>query len=147
MSRESNRYGGDETKHDVSRLLFLLALHRELADITHNLKIPLRVRDQGVGIPKSDLTAIFEPFHRAANVAGRIPGLGIGLTNVRHTVAQHGGSIRAVSTLGQGTTITIHPPLFSAGTRPICEVGRFSAYRQDIRVVVQGDLHSGAQDR
>ena len=37
------------------------------------------VRDFGVGIPLADLPHLFEQFHRASNVVGRIAGTGIGL--------------------------------------------------------------------
>lgn len=75
----------------------------------------VRIRDHGLGIPDADLAAIFEPFHRATNVAGRLPGLGIGLTTAQQIVAHHGGSIQVASKLGQGTLVTIHLPLLPAG--------------------------------
>ncbi|MBI3965754.1 MAG: PAS domain-containing sensor histidine kinase, partial [Chloroflexi bacterium] len=52
----------------------------------------VEVRDRGVGIPPGDLTRIFDRFHRASNVVGRIPGTGIGLAGVRQIVEQHGGT-------------------------------------------------------
>lgn len=59
--------------------------------------------DTGVGIPEAEVPKIFEKFYR-----GRGPrelGSGLGLAIVRRIVRQHGGSVEASSTLGQGTTV------------------------------------------
>jgi signal transduction histidine kinase len=71
----------------------------------------LSVQDQGVGIPAADLPRVFEQFHRAANVAGRFKGTGLGLAGARHIVEQHGGSISLESREGVGTTVTVRLPL------------------------------------
>jgi signal transduction histidine kinase len=70
----------------------------------------LRVRDQGIGIPETDLPFVFEQFYRATNVAGRIKGSGIGLAGVRQIVEQHGGRIELDSAEGAGTTVTVFLP-------------------------------------
>ena len=71
----------------------------------------LEVRDQGVGIPAADLPRVFTRFHRARNVAGRIPGLGIGLAGAQSTVGQHGGRISVESREGIGSAFTVRLPL------------------------------------
>jgi signal transduction histidine kinase len=71
----------------------------------------LTVQDHGVGIPSADLPRVFEQFHRAANVAGRFKGTGLGLAGARHIVEQHGGSISLESQEGVGTTVTVRLPL------------------------------------
>jgi signal transduction histidine kinase len=71
----------------------------------------LSVADRGEGIPSSDLPHIFERFHRGRNVAGRIPGTGIGLAGVKSIVKLHNGSISVDSQVGQGTTFTIRLPV------------------------------------
>ncbi len=70
----------------------------------------LRVDDQGVGIPATDLPHIFERFHRGANVTGRIAGNGIGLAGAKHIVEQHGGTIQIASEEGRGTSVTVRLP-------------------------------------
>jgi signal transduction histidine kinase len=70
----------------------------------------VRVIDRGEGIPEQDLPHIFEHFRRGANVEGRIPGTGIGLSGVRRIVEMHGGSITVESAIGQGTTVTVRLP-------------------------------------
>lgn len=71
----------------------------------------LSVVDRGEGIPASDLPYIFERFHRGGNVAGRIPGTGIGLAGVRSIVQQHAGTIDAESRVGQGSIFTVRLPI------------------------------------
>ncbi|MBI2941305.1 MAG: GAF domain-containing sensor histidine kinase [Chloroflexi bacterium] len=71
----------------------------------------VEVRDQGLGIPAADLPHIFERYRRGANVVGRISGVGIGLTSVRHIVEQHGGTMAVSSEEGVGSTFTVRLPL------------------------------------
>jgi len=74
----------------------------------------LRVRDTGSGIPTEHLGRIFERFYRVdAGRAREEGGTGLGLAIVRHLVEAHGGSVRAESVVGQGTTITVHFPASS----------------------------------
>ena len=78
----------------------------------------IRVQDQGLGIPASDIPHIFEPFRRAKNTTGRIEGTGIGLFSVRHIVEQHGGSISVESEEFAGTTFTVKLPLNPVAPAP-----------------------------
>jgi PAS domain S-box-containing protein len=71
----------------------------------------LAVRDEGLGIPAADLPHLFERFHRAANVAQHISGIGIGLTGSRQIVEQHGGTLTVESQEGVGSTFTMRVPL------------------------------------
>jgi PAS domain S-box-containing protein len=70
------------------------------------------VRDTGSGIPASDLPHIFERFHRVEGTQGRThEGTGIGLALVQELVALHGGWIDVDSTVGAGTSVSVHIPL------------------------------------
>ena len=71
----------------------------------------LQIEDHGLGIPEDDLPRIFERFHRAANVTGRIDGIGLGLAGARQIVDAHDGSIAIQSQEGVGTTVTVRLPL------------------------------------
>lgn len=71
--------------------------------------VNLRVSDRGIGIPDSDLDALFEPFQRGSNTTD-IPGTGLGLSIAKQYVEIHGGELSAVSALGKGTTFTAHLP-------------------------------------
>jgi signal transduction histidine kinase len=69
------------------------------------------VQDRGLGIPAADLPHVFEPFRRGSNVAGRVPGTGLGLAAARHIVEQHGGRLTVESEEGRGSTFTVWLPL------------------------------------
>jgi len=75
----------------------------------------VRVRDPGVGIPAADQPHVFEHFHRAGNVAGRIAGTGLGLAGSRRIVHQHGGALAVESEEGRGSTFTVRLPLTAGG--------------------------------
>lgn len=73
--------------------------------------VELAVSDTGVGIAKSELPRLFERFHRIEGSWSRTQeGSGIGLALLRDLVLLHGGSVRAESTQGLGTTITVRLP-------------------------------------
>jgi signal transduction histidine kinase len=72
----------------------------------------LTVRDRGIGIPTADLARIFERFYRASNGSAlNTEGLGLGLYIDREVVARSGGTIRAESTLGEGSVLRVVLPL------------------------------------
>ncbi|MEX0980237.1 MAG: HAMP domain-containing sensor histidine kinase, partial [Gemmatimonadota bacterium] len=69
-------------------------------------RIRVAVSDDGSGIPSSALPRVFERFFRADPARDRgAGGSGLGLAIVRHLVSTMGGSVRAESVLGEGTTI------------------------------------------
>ncbi len=74
------------------------------------------VRDPGIGVPRADLTRIFERFYKVdrARVRGR-GGTGLGLSISRHVVESHGGRIWAESEEGSGSTFTFTLPVGSSG--------------------------------
>lgn len=71
----------------------------------------MSISDEGIGIPLADQGAIFEAFHRAANVGER-PGTGLGLVIVQRCVELHRGSIALESAEGRGSTFIVRLPLY-----------------------------------
>ncbi|MEZ4296041.1 MAG: HAMP domain-containing sensor histidine kinase [Polyangiaceae bacterium] len=69
----------------------------------------LEVHDGGAGVPEEAQDRIFERFERMPT-AGTIAGFGLGLWIVRQIVERHGGTIRLVSRLGQGSTFIVTLP-------------------------------------
>jgi PAS domain S-box-containing protein len=71
----------------------------------------LIVRDTGIGIAPADLPHVFDRFHRIKGARARTQeGTGIGLALVAELAKLHGGSARAESAEGQGTTFSIRVP-------------------------------------
>jgi len=68
------------------------------------------VSDNGIGIPKSEMSRVFTYFFRASNVQEAI-GTGLGLAIVKEIVAKHGGQIQVESEEGSGTSLVIHLPV------------------------------------
>ncbi len=72
----------------------------------------ISVRDQGVGIPRSELATLFRPFQRtSARSTGGERSTGLGLAIVRNIVESHGGRIWCESELGVGSTFRISLPV------------------------------------
>ena len=73
--------------------------------------VKISVEDRGIGISKSDLKRIFEPFYRAKDVVdAQIHGNGLGLSLVRQIVEAHGGRVTAESESGVGSKFTVEIP-------------------------------------
>jgi signal transduction histidine kinase len=69
----------------------------------------LRVKDQGIGIRRSDQSRIFRRFTRAVPPR-QFPGLGLGLWLVKEIVASHHGQISLTSEPGHGAEFVIWLP-------------------------------------
>ncbi len=75
-------------------------------------RVEIEVEDQGPGIEVAWKERIFEPFvQREEGLARRYGGVGLGLTVARRLTETMGGSLRVVSTLGQGSTFSMSLPL------------------------------------
>ncbi|MBN1119631.1 MAG: HD domain-containing protein [Anaerolineae bacterium] len=74
--------------------------------------VTIQVIDDGLGIPRSELESIFQPFFQVEdhNIR-RVGGLGLGLSIVKRVVAELGGVLSVDSIYRQGSTFTITVPL------------------------------------
>jgi len=76
-----------------------------------NEAVTCRVEDDGAGIPEKHLPHLFERFYRADKGRSRESGgTGLGLSIVKHIVQQHGGTVSAESTEGEGTAMIFEIP-------------------------------------
>ncbi len=72
------------------------------------------VSDTGVGIPPENLPHIFDRFYRVDKSRARAQGgSGLGLSIAKWIAQAHGGTIRATSQVGEGTTFTVTLPVYS----------------------------------
>jgi len=81
---------------------------------TKNVKrnLEIRVKDNGIGIPKKSLRHVFDEFYRVpkGNIHD-VKGYGLGLHYVKKIVQKHGGHISVESELNIGSTFIVSLPL------------------------------------
>ncbi|MCX6695529.1 MAG: PAS domain S-box protein [Candidatus Altiarchaeota archaeon] len=74
-------------------------------------KVVIEVRDTGIGIPKGSIDKVFDRFYQADSSHKRgYKGVGLGLSICKSIVELHGGSIKIISKLGNGTTVIVKLP-------------------------------------
>ncbi len=105
--------------------LLLRLDHDEASD-----SVDLTVRDSGVGIPREQLSKIFDRFYSTKDGPDETGkgGTGVGLSTCKEIVEAHQGQLRVESTVGRGTAFIARLPVFkqlpSAVTAvPIAKLG------------------------
>jgi len=82
-------------------------------------EVVVELRDHGMGIPQRDLDRVFERFYRVDKARSReTGGSGLGLSIVRHVMANHGGQVSVASVEGEGSTFTLRLPAEVPSSRP-----------------------------
>src|SRR5690606_10392440 len=80
--------------------------------------INFSVRGRGIGMAPAALARIGEPFSQVQDGLSRnYEGTGLGLSIVKGLVELHGGTLRAMSEIGAGTTITVLLPINGPATK------------------------------
>jgi len=73
-----------------------------------NYYLVIEVKDTGIGIPKEELSKVWDRFYRVDKSRTRkTGGTGLGLFVVKEIVTLHKGTIQLESVEGKGTTVTI----------------------------------------
>jgi CheY-like chemotaxis protein/two-component sensor histidine kinase len=112
-------------------------------------QVEVAVKDNGIGIPHTSLSNIFDMFSQVDRSLERTSGgLGIGLALVKGLVEMHGGAVSAASDgEGSGSTFTVtlpvvvvHPKRHETSTD---DDTRLSPQRR--RILVVDDNHDGAK--
>ena len=75
-----------------------------------NNEIVMIFKDQGIGIPESEIPFIFDPFYRASNTAA-YDGYGIGLPLTQNIIKIHKGELIISSILHKGVTLQVKLPI------------------------------------
>lgn len=116
----------DLTEHPVELLMSPIEMEQVVVNLLHNAvesreagalvhirtfvddeSIHLEVRDDGRGIEEKDEAHIFDPFFSTRLREG---GTGLGLSVAHGIVADHGGTIRVITAIGEGTTLVVDLP-------------------------------------
>jgi len=81
-------------------------------------QLNISVADRGIGMDREAVSRIGEPFFQAQDgLARRYEGTGLGLSIVKGLVELHDGVLKAISSPGEGTTITVLLPLNGPATK------------------------------
>ncbi len=91
-------------------------------------QVAVAFSDKGLGIPQEHLDRIFDPFFTTKEPG---EGTGLGLSVSYGIVQRHNGHIEVESQVGQGSTFTVHLPVFpdaaTAATRPLANANARSS--------------------
>jgi len=71
-------------------------------------KVTVQIRDDGIGIPESDLPRLFEPFYRVdRSRSKKTGGYGLGLSLCKKIMQAHDGDIHIKNNPERGITVTL----------------------------------------
>lgn len=87
-----------------------LARGRRASDATEVAALSIEVRDEGVGIPESELETIFDKFVQSTRTNTGAGGTGLGLSISREIVLAHRGTIRACNNPDGGASFIVVLP-------------------------------------
>jgi two-component system sensor histidine kinase/response regulator len=83
-------------------------------------RVLFEIADTGIGIERSKMESIFEPFHQADNSVQRpFSGLGLGLTVARRMTELIGGTLEVRSAPDVGTTVAMKFPSHAGAAAPL----------------------------
>ena len=123
------RTDADRVRRVLTNLLGNAVKYTEAGHIALSLRsvdggVELAVADTGAGIPPEDLPHIFDEFRQVERRDKKREGSGLGLAIARRSVEMLGGTIRAESQVGVGSTFTVHlgdAPLAESGPTPAAD--------------------------
>ncbi|MGE5816875.1 MAG: ATP-binding protein [Deltaproteobacteria bacterium] len=89
---------------------------------TDNAHIKIWVRDNGVGIPQTEIAKLFEKYRQCSNVTeSGHKGTGLGLVICKMVIRAHGGSIGVETEEGKGSVFFFSLPLPESGAGLIAQ--------------------------
>ncbi len=72
--------------------------------------LEISVSDTGLGMTRAQMDGLFQPYNRLGRERGAVEGTGIGLVISRRLAELMGGSLRAHSVSGEGSTFVLDLP-------------------------------------
>jgi signal transduction histidine kinase len=85
----------------------------EVTAKTNGEFVEVSVADQGIGMPQSVVSQLFQKFYRSHRSRETVAGTGIGLYISKAIVESHGGTISVRSEEGKGSTFTVSIPIYA----------------------------------
>ena len=76
---------------------------RLTAAMDHQAQVSIQITDNGRGMDEAMIDKVFIPFFTT-----KTHGSGVGLSISRQIMRLHAGTLRIISSVGQGTTVTLH---------------------------------------
>jgi signal transduction histidine kinase len=120
LSRCLQNLIGNAIKYSAQGRWVCIRAFREKSGHLGHGEIAISVQDRGIGIDKSDLPHIFDPFYRSPAVRdAQIHGTGLGLPLARSIAEAMGGKLTVESKLGVGSVFTVHLPSAKETSRPL----------------------------
>jgi two-component system, cell cycle sensor histidine kinase and response regulator CckA len=114
-ARDAMAGGGGRLTIVTSNQSAAQPIRREHEEMPSGDYVVVEVIDTGTGIPKENLSRIFEPFFSTKEVGS---GTGLGLSTVYGIVRQTGGYIFVDSAPGEGAKFTIYLPRWEEKEQP-----------------------------
>lgn len=107
---------GGEIRIETEVVTLDAPMRRDRAMVPAGDYVTVKVRDEGVGIPRDDLSKVFEPFFTSKRPG---EGTGLGLSTAYGIIKQTGGFIFVDSVEGSGTEFTLFFPAFERVANPV----------------------------
>lgn len=80
----------------------------EISIKDNDRSLEINIKDYGIGIPKEDISFVFEPFYRIdKSRSKKTGGYGLGMSLCKKIMEAHNGSIKIISEINKGTTIVL----------------------------------------
>ncbi len=116
-----------------------VAVHATLENLTDTeATLRFTVRDTGIGIAKSALSRLFQPFMQVdGSATRRYGGVGLGLAIVRHLAALMGGSTGVESNEGQGAIFWFTASLGRIASDALPQIGPAPDLRHQRVLIVE----------
>ncbi|MGB3637897.1 MAG: ATP-binding protein, partial [Rivularia sp. (in: cyanobacteria)] len=118
INKEINIIGNTEQLYRLFSNLIVNAIQYTLpgGEVTvildkYDSDAEVRVKDTGIGIPKHELSNVFDRFYRVNSDRSRhTGGSGLGLAIAKAIVVSHHGSLEVESEVGKGSTFIVSLP-------------------------------------
>ncbi len=104
----------------------------------------LEITDSGVGIPKENISRIFDRFYQVdPSATRRYGGMGIGLALVHEVVENHQGTVFVESKPGRGTRFVVRLPI-RQDDGLVAEAGRRTDQKESVDICIVEDQEESA---